>query len=106
MNLNTVIDVQRPASAVEVDIWRNCYAWLAGGTWLSSQPQPAVDTLIDIEGLRWPSLQTAADGLDIAATCRIVELDQFQAPGAWKAAPLFSLCCRSFLASFKIWNAA
>jgi CO/xanthine dehydrogenase FAD-binding subunit len=106
MNLNTVIDVKRPASASEVEAWRGGYAWLAGGTWLFSQPQPTVDTLIDLDGLRWPSLQAASDGLDIAATCRIVELDRFEAPGAWKAAPLFNLCCRSFLASFKIWNAA
>lgn len=106
MNLNTVIEVKRPVSAGEVEAWRDGYAWLAGGTWLFSQPQPAVDTLIDIESLRWQSLQAAPDGLDIAATCRIVELDSFQAPGAWKAAPLFRMCCRSFLASFKIWNAA
>ena len=30
----------------------------------------------------------------------------FEAPAAWKAAPLFKMCCDSLLASFKIWNAA
>ncbi len=37
-----------------------------------------------------------------------MELDQFveQAPPDWTAAPLFRQCCRSFLASFKIWNEA
>ena len=37
-----------------------------------------------------------------------MELDQFvdRAPPDWTAAPLFRQCCRSFLASFKIWNEA
>jgi CO/xanthine dehydrogenase FAD-binding subunit len=30
----------------------------------------------------------------------------FQPPAEWTAAPLFQLCVRAFLASFKIWNAA
>jgi hypothetical protein len=36
----------------------------------------------------------------------VVELDRFQAPAEWAASPLLSECCRSFLASFKIWNEA
>ena len=70
MNLGTVTTIKRPASADDVSLWRDGYAWLAGGTWLFSQPQPATDTLIDLEGLRWPALQVSPDGLDIAATCR------------------------------------
>jgi CO/xanthine dehydrogenase FAD-binding subunit len=106
MNLGTVTQIKRPASADDVSLWRDGYAWLAGGTWLFSQPQPATDTLIDLEGLRWPALQASAEGLEIAATCRIVELDGFVAPAEWIAAPLLRTCCRSLLASFKIWNAA
>jgi CO/xanthine dehydrogenase FAD-binding subunit len=51
MNLNTIRAVQRPTSAAEVTSWRNGVAWLAGGTWLYSEPQSALDTLIDLEGL-------------------------------------------------------
>src|SRR5207248_4463454 len=55
-----------------------------------------------------PSLKASKDGLAIAATCKVVELDQFvgKALSDWMAAPLFRNCCRSFLASFKIWNEA
>src|SRR5690349_8095729 len=74
MDLNTVKEVKRPTSADTV-IWRKGYAWLAGGTWLFSEPQLAVDTLIDLETFHWPALLASEDGLDIAATCRIVELD-------------------------------
>ncbi|MGH2347881.1 MAG: FAD binding domain-containing protein, partial [bacterium] len=106
MNLNTVTEVKRPTSADDVAQWRSGYAWLAGGTWLFSEPQLAVDTLIDLESLHWPALEASEAGLEIAATCRIVELDRFAAPAAWTAAPLLRQCCRSLLASFKIWNAA
>jgi CO/xanthine dehydrogenase FAD-binding subunit len=106
MNLNTITEVKRPSAAEDITRWRDGYAWLAGGTWLFSEPQIATDTLIDLESLRWPALHASRDGLDIAATCRIVELDRFAAPPEWAAAPLFRACCRSFLASFKIWNAA
>jgi CO/xanthine dehydrogenase FAD-binding subunit len=45
-------------------------------------------------------------GLDIAATCRIVELHDFKGPSEWHAVPLFRQCIDAFLMSFKIWNAA
>lgn len=105
MDLHTITDVKRPGS-VDTLAWRAGYAWLAGGTWLFSEPQVAIDTLIDLEALHWPPLQVAEDGLEIAATCPIVELDRFVAPVQWTAAPLLRECCRSFLSSFKIWNTA
>jgi len=106
MNLNTVTEVKRPNSTDEIPRWRDGYAYLAGGTWLFSTPQIATHTLIDIETLRWPALTLTPDGLDIAATCTIAELEQFQAPGNWAAAPLLKLCCHALLMSFKIYNAA
>ena len=39
MNLNTVTKVRRPSSADEIGQWQPNYAWLAGGTWLFSEPQ-------------------------------------------------------------------
>src|SRR5690242_8384036 len=106
MNLNTIRSVKRPRSAEEITTWRDGNAWLAGGTWLFSEPQPALDTLIDLEQLGWPELQASEDGLTIGATCRIATLYRFAAPSEWAASPLIRQCCNSFLASFKIWNAA
>ncbi|MFZ4778174.1 MAG: FAD binding domain-containing protein, partial [Terrimicrobiaceae bacterium] len=73
---------------------------------LFSEPQVNTHTLIDLENLKWPSLTAMAGGLEIAATCRVIELENFAAPPDWIAAPLLSKCCHSFLASFKIWNEA
>ena len=106
MNLNTITEVKRPASADQITQWRDNYAWLAGGTWLFSEPQFATDTLIDLDALNWPALQEQADGIEIAATCKIAELYHFEASAEWRAWPLVHDCCNSFLASFKIWNAA
>ena len=106
MNLNTITEVKRPTATDEIPRWQKGYAYLAGGTWLFSTPQIATHTLIDLETLRWPALKLSSDGLDIAATCTIAELEQFQAPGNWSAGPLLKLCCHALLMSFKIWNEA
>lgn len=106
MNLNTVTEVKRPSSTDEIPRWQEGFAYLAGGTWLFSTPQIATHTLIDLETLRWPALKLSPDGLDIAATCTIAELEQFQAPANWVAGPLLKLCCHALLMSFKIYNAA
>jgi CO/xanthine dehydrogenase FAD-binding subunit len=106
MDLNSVTEIKRPGSADEITQWRDGDAWLAGGTWLFSEPQPATGTLIDLEQLHWPALQPSSAGLDVAATCRIAELYRFAGPAEWIATPLLRKCCESLLASFKIWNAA
>ncbi len=105
MNLNTITEVKRPKSFEEIE-WRDGHAWLAGGTWLFSEPQIATDTLVDLEQLGWPALTVTREGLEIAATCKIVELHDFKGPPEWQAVPLFDQCIDAFLMSFKIWNAA
>ncbi|QDU59265.1 FAD binding domain in molybdopterin dehydrogenase [Planctomycetes bacterium Pan216] len=106
MDLHTITTVLRPSGADEVQTWADGHAWLAGGTWLFSEPQVHTDTLIDLEGFGWEPLKVSDAGLEIAATCRIVQLDNFKAPPDWVAAGLIPRCCRSFLASYKIWNEA
>ncbi len=34
-------------------------AWLAGGTWLFSEPQPGLRRLLDLNSLDWPALHQA-----------------------------------------------
>ncbi len=106
MDLNTVTEIARPRGRADVPAWRTGDAWLAGGTWLFSEPQPAVSRLIDIVDFNWPALEIGDQSLRIAATCKIAELDGMTLPSSFAAAPLISQCCRAFLASFKIWNMA
>jgi CO/xanthine dehydrogenase FAD-binding subunit len=109
MDLNTVERYERPEGCAEVRDAQARFsegdAWLAGGTWLFSEPQ-RVRRLIDLSGCGWEPVRATPDGLEIAATCTIAELDEFEVPADWRAGALIGPCCRSFLASFKIWNAA
>ena len=106
MDLNSITQIARPRERADLPAWHMGDAWLAGGTWLFSEPQLSVNRLIDIANLGWPALEVTEQGLRIAATCKIAELDGMTFPSSWTAAPLVNQCCRSFLASFKIWNMA
>jgi CO/xanthine dehydrogenase FAD-binding subunit len=106
MDINTVTEIAWPRHRGDLSCWRAGDAWLAGGTWLFSEPQPKISRLIDIGDLGWPALEPGEQGLRIAATCTIAQLDGMMFPSHWTAAPLVNQCCRSFLASFKIWNVA
>ncbi len=106
MDLNTIQAVERPKARGELPAWQEGDAWLGGGTWLFSEPQVTLTRLIDLGTLSWPALTVREEGLEIAATCTIAQLDTLSAPPAWTAAPLIGQCARAFLASFKIWNAA
>lgn len=106
MDLNTITTVARPRTRSELPVWTAGDAWLAGGTWLFSEPQAHLHRLIDLAALAWPALSIDSDGLTIAATCTVAELDALPCPLDWLAAPLVNQCCRAFLASFKIWKTA
>lgn len=106
MDLNTVTQVVRPKRRDGLTAWREGDAWLGGGTWLFSEPQPAVQRLVDLESLDWPALEITDAGLTVAATCRITDLYHFAAPTEWTAAPIFRQCCEALLMSFKIYNMA
>jgi CO/xanthine dehydrogenase FAD-binding subunit len=107
VNLNTIEEVHIASASRNGNVdWRDGDSWLAGGTWLFSEPQPKLRRLIDLRGFGWTPLQASDDGLRIAATCTVAELYAFTGPPEWRAAPMIDECCRAFLASFKIWNTA
>jgi CO/xanthine dehydrogenase FAD-binding subunit len=106
LDLNTIAAFDVPRSRNDLTRWQDGDAWLAGGTWLFSEPQAHLRRLIDLAGLGWPPLGVSHAGLEIAATCTIAELDAAVLPASWRAATLIGQCCRALLASFKIWNTA
>ncbi len=107
MNLNTITQVQRITGEGDEDFdWREGDSWLAGGTWLFSEPQPHLRRLLDLQGCSWEPLVVSEQGLQISPTCTIARLEALEAPPQWTAAPLIRQCCHSFLASFKVWNTA
>jgi CO/xanthine dehydrogenase FAD-binding subunit len=106
MDLNTIAAVAHPTTRDQLPVWTAGDAWLAGGTWLFSEPQVHLSRLIDLTALKWPALTVTATELRISATCTVAQLDALACPPEWIAAPLINQCCRAFLASFKIWKTA
>ena len=106
MDLNTISEVAHPGTRAQLPVWTAGDAWLAGGTWLFSEPQVHLTRLIDLASLEWPALTISESALTIAASCTVAQLDALACPPDWLAVPLINQCCRAFLASFKIWKTA
>ncbi|MFF3322340.1 FAD binding domain-containing protein [Streptomyces sp. NPDC002889] len=106
MDLNTITSVVEVPTRATQATWQPGDAWLAGGTWLFSEPQPELRRLIDLRGFGWQSLQIDAQGLEIAATCTLAQLFMTETPPEWIAAPLLDQCRRALLGSFKVWSEA
>jgi CO/xanthine dehydrogenase FAD-binding subunit len=104
--LNTITEVAHPKRREQLPVWTAGDAWLAGGTWLFSEPQAHLTRLIDLTDFKWPALTVSETSLVIAATCTVAQLNAFPCPPEWIASPLIDQCCRAFLASFKIWKTA
>lgn len=102
MDLNTIETVARPRERRELEPWRDGDGWLAGGTWLFSEPQPHLRRLIDLPSLGWAPHAVSEAGLHLGATCTLAELAALDLPAGWIAAPLLGLCCEALLGSFKI----
>ena len=106
LDLNTINAIVPLRSRADIGAWKPGASWLAGGTWLFSEPQPSLDTLLDLSALDWPSIEIDDRGLHIAATCTLAQLYAFVPPPEARSLDLIPLCCRALLGSFKIWNVA
>ncbi len=104
MDLNAVSEF---AAATDTP-WRDGDAWLGGGTWLFSQPQPHLRRLLDLRAFGWPPLTESAAGLTIAATCTLAELARWRPvrPEYATADALARQSCDALLGSFKVQNVA
>ncbi|SDG45804.1 FAD binding domain-containing protein [Microbacterium pygmaeum] len=110
MDITTVTSFRRAHTRDDLALAEG-EAFLAGGTWLMSEPQPETTGFVDLTTMDWPSLEVSDEGLRIGATCTIAELVRFGAdasarPADWAAASLFPVAANALLASFKIWNTA
>ena len=106
MDLNTITEVVRRPTEQPGGQWRAGDAWLAGGTWLFSEPQPALNRLVDLAPLGWDTLSVSDQGLEIGSMCTIRELYALVPPPEWAAGEVIRVSCEAFLASFKVWNSA
>ncbi|MBC2641773.1 MULTISPECIES: xanthine dehydrogenase family protein subunit M [unclassified Rhodococcus (in: high G+C Gram-positive bacteria)] len=106
MDLSFVTEISAPRSRDDLPAAAPGTAFLAGGTWLYSEPQPTVTRLVDLITLDWPAIAVHDDELELAATCTIENLCNTSFPDEWTAADLFRPCAESLVASWKIWHTA
>lgn len=79
--------------------------FLAGGTWLFSEPQDHLTGLVDLTTLGWEPWSRTDDGIAISGTCTIAQLlDLTDDRGTQPE--LFRQCADAFLMSSKIWRTA
>lgn len=105
MDLNTVTSYRWARSRSDL-VLAPGERFIAGGTWLFSEPQVDTTGLVDLSTMGWPSLEYRRDGLRIGATCTIAELSKIPDRTGWNAHPLFFQCSTALLASYKIWSVA
>ena len=105
MDLYSIKTYLRPESLTEVQDWQTDWNWLAGGTWIYSEVQPQVKTLVDMQRLDWSEIEVTDEGLSIGATCIQNDLLDFTFPAAWTATDALKDAVRE-LASFKLSHAA
>ncbi|MDJ0395878.1 FAD binding domain-containing protein [Rhodococcus sp. G-MC3] len=106
MDLGTIEDVVIPDDRADLPPGRPDTAVIAGGTWLLSEKQDHLRTLVDVTALGWVPLTDDDEGLDIAATCTVEQLSRATFDRNWPATALFEQCATALLASFKIWKVA
>jgi CO/xanthine dehydrogenase FAD-binding subunit len=100
MDLHAIATYLRPTNLQEVQDWDPDHAWLAGGTWLFSEAQPTLKTLVDLEPLQWSEIECTPETVSIGATCTLTQLQQ------WGGNDLFQAAIAALAASFKVTNMA
>ena len=105
MDLVNVLEVVAPHTEAERPSWQPGDSYVAGGTWLFSEPQPEVRRLIDLSNLSYTPIEEIGDELLIAGGCSYREL-QGEGYRLADAASLTERAIRTLSSSFKTWGVA
>jgi CO/xanthine dehydrogenase FAD-binding subunit len=106
MDLPNIETCLRPSKLADVSNWDQVSAWLAGGTWLFSEPQLNLKVLIDMQSLGWSEIEVVKDYLAIGATCPLVKLLQYPWLPEWTAVDSLKSAVSALAASLKVINVA
>ncbi|MEH1939321.1 MAG: FAD binding domain-containing protein [Nostoc sp.] len=102
-NLETYLN---PDNIQTITNWGKGWAWLAGGTWLFSEPQPDLQVLVDIQRLGWSEIEVKEDYLIIGATCPLIKLLEYPWLAEWTAVEGLKSAVAALSASLKVINVA
>lgn len=105
MDLPQVEMYLQPIEFDRIPAWQPGWFWLAGGTWIFSEPETRATVLVDLEPFHWSEIEVLPLGLAIGATCKLVDIANFPFPPVWTATQALKRAVQE-LASFKIANVA
>ncbi|MFW6329633.1 MAG: FAD binding domain-containing protein [Alkalispirochaetaceae bacterium] len=105
MDLVDVLEVISPRSEEEIPSWSPGDAYVAGGTWLFSEPQPGVRRLIDLSKLANPGISVRGEEVVIPSLLTYQQLQESPSLLA-DAGGLFFQAIRTLSSSFKTWGVA
>ncbi|MEM9922912.1 MAG: FAD binding domain-containing protein [Cyanobacteria bacterium P01_D01_bin.50] len=113
MDLHNIDNYLRPTDINQVTDWDKNWSWLAGGTWLFSEPQPQIKTLVDIQSFGWdeieffnPPYSHQGRLLAIGATCTLTKLLEHPRVSEYRAVEGFKGAISALSASLKVVNVA
>ncbi|MBG1244355.1 FAD binding domain-containing protein [Nostoc sp. NZL] len=106
MDLPNVETYLNPENIQTITNWGESWAWLAGGTWLFSEPQPYLKVLVDIQHLGWSEIEVEENYLAIGATCPLIKLLEYPWLAEWTAVEGLKSAINGLAASLKIINVA
>jgi CO/xanthine dehydrogenase FAD-binding subunit len=106
MDLPNIQNYLSPTDVQNITNWGNDWAWLAGGTWLFSEPQPHLKVLVDIQHLGWSEIEIQGDYLVIGATCPLIKLLEYPWLPEWIAVEGLKSAVSALAASLKVINVA
>ncbi len=113
MDLHNIDKFLCPTDINKVSDWGEGLSWVAGGTWLFSEPQPNINTLVDIQSLGWDEIELVnlpdshqGKLLAIGATCPLIKLLQHPWLCEYTAVEGFKGAISALSASLKVVNVA
>jgi CO/xanthine dehydrogenase FAD-binding subunit len=106
MDLPNVETYLRLNDIQTITYWGKDWAWLAGGTWIFSEPQPHLKVLVDIQPLKWSEIEIKEDYLIIGATCPLINLLEYPWFPEWTAVDGLKSAISALAASLKVINIA
>ncbi len=113
MDLHNIDNYLRPSDINKITDWGEGWSWLAGGTWLFSESQPQIKTLVDIQSLGWDEIEVVSSHnvnqrelLAIGATCPLIKLLQHPWLSEYIAVEGFKGAISALSASLKVVNMA
>lgn len=113
MDLHNIDNYLLPTDINQVTNWGEGWSWLAGGTWIFSEPQPDIKTLVDIQSLGWEEIEfinshdsSQGELLAIGATCPLIKLIEYPWLPKYVAVEGFRGAINALSASLKVVNIA